>query len=105
VQLRKAVTTLLCMGFEPMHYAAIRNGYRARCASKTAGSELDRVYESLFMDIVQRGWTRAWWCGAMRLVAYDHQRRLDLRWYCSTASCGRRSWSAKCLDAPDGVLK
>ncbi len=40
-----------------MHYAAIRNGRprSLRIENRVLLRELDRVYESLFMDIVQRG--------------------------------------------------
>lgn len=86
VQLRKAVTTLLCMGLEPMHYAAIRNGRprSLRIENRALLRELDRVYESLFMDIIARGMD----AGVVvrrdvRLVAYTiiNATHSIFRWY------------------------
>ncbi|MFN8506092.1 MAG: TetR/AcrR family transcriptional regulator [Dehalococcoidia bacterium] len=86
VQLRKAVTTLLRMGFEPMHYAAIRNGRprSLRIENRALLRELDRVYEAQFMDIIARGMD----AGVIvrrdvRLVAYTLINAIHsiFRWY------------------------
>jgi AcrR family transcriptional regulator len=56
-QLRSAVADLVEMGFLPLHYAALRTG-RPSSLSKESRSylrALDREYERMFMDIVQRG--------------------------------------------------
>lgn len=86
LQLRRAVTTLLCMGFEPLHYAAIRNGRprSLRMENRIILRQLDRRYETLFMEIIERGMD----AGVVvrrdvRLVAYTiiNATHSIFRWY------------------------
>jgi len=86
IQLRAAVTDLVRIGFLPMNYAVLRTGRPSSIQpeSRTYLRTLDRRYESMFTDIVERGIASGAVAGRnARLVAFTliHGAHSVFKWY------------------------